>query len=129
MSYAIAAQVVLALHLGFIAFVIGGGLLVVRWRRLMALHLPAVAWGVYVEISGRICPLTHLENWLRAKAGESGYRGGFVEHYLLAIIYPAGLTRAIQFLLAAFVFAVNLSVYAGIFRRWRAARSRGGVWV
>lgn len=127
MPYSLAAEVVLALHLAFIAFVVLGGLIAVHRRRLIALHLPAAAWGVYVEISGRICPLTYLENFLRGKAGESGYTGSFVEHYLLAIIYPAGLTRAIQFVLAGVVLAVNGAIYVWVFRRRSACNSRRGM--
>jgi len=115
--YSLAAGAVLALHLAFIAFVVLGGLIAVHRRWLIALHLPAAAWGVYVEISGRICPLTYLENFLRGKAGESGYTGSFVEHYLLAIIYPADLTRGIQIVLAGVVLAANGAIYAWMFRR------------
>ncbi len=119
MWYALAAESVLVVHLTFIVFVMIGGLLALRRRWLAAVHLPAAAWGAYVELSGRLCPLTVLENALRVRAGEAGYAGGFVEHYLLAIIYPAGLTRGIQFALAALVFVVNFLVY-----RWAFARGR-----
>nr|WP_232516555.1 DUF2784 domain-containing protein [Thauera sp. K11] len=94
-----------------------GGLLALRWRRAPLVHLPAAAWGIYIELSGGICPLTPLENRLRAAAGQAGYEGGFVEHYLLALIYPAGLTHEIQFVLAAVVVGVNLAVYALVLRR------------
>lgn len=115
----LAADGVLVLHLLFIVFVLGGGLLALRWRRAPWLHLPAAAWGVFIEASGRICPLTPLENRLRAAAGQAGYEGGFIEHYLLAVIYPAGLTRDIQFVLAAVVIVVNLMIYFWVWRRWR----------
>ncbi len=119
MWYALAAYSVLVVHLAFIVFVMLGGLLALRRRWLAAVHLPAAAGGAYVEISGRICPLTALENALRVRAGEAGYAGGFVEHYLLAIIYPAGLTRSIQFALAALVLIVNVCVYRWVFARGR----------
>lgn len=113
----LAADAVLLLHLGFIAFVLLGGLLALRWRRAPWLHLPAAGWGVWIELSGAICPLTPLENRLRAAAGQAGYEGGFVEHYLLALIYPAGLTREVQWVLAALVLGVNLAIYAWVWRR------------
>ena len=119
MWYSLAATAVLAAHFGFIAFALLGGLLAFHRRWMVALHLPAAAWGLFVEISGRICPLTDLENTLRVKAGESGYADSFVEHYLLAIIYPHGLTRAVQFWLAAVVLLVNAAIYASVFRRFR----------
>lgn len=114
------ADVVLAVHLAFIAFVAAGGLLALRFRRAPWLHLPAAAWGVWIEATGGVCPLTPLENSLRRAAGEAGYAGGFVEHYLLAAIYPAGLTPAIQLGLAAGVVVLNAAVYAFVWRRRRA---------
>ena len=111
MIYRIAADAVVLLHLGFIFFVVLGGLLVF-WRRWVALlHLPAVGWAVFLELTGAICPLTPLENSLRRLAGAQGYEGGFIEHYLVPIIYPAGLTRGMQFLIAVFVIAINLTIY------------------
>ncbi|NLF55383.1 MAG: DUF2784 domain-containing protein [Thauera phenolivorans] len=118
----LAADAVLLLHLGFIAFVLLGGLLGLRWRRAPWLHLPAAVWGVWIELSGAICPLTPLENRLRAAAGEAGYEGGFVDHYLLALIYPAGLTRERQWILAALVLAANLAIYAWVWRRRHTRR-------
>ena len=119
MIHRVAADAVLLLHLGFILFVLLGGLLALRWRRAPLLHLPAVAWGVYIELSGGLCPLTPLENRLRIAAGEAGYTGGFIEHYLLALIYPAGLTHEIQYVLAAIVVGVNGLAYAWVWRRRR----------
>ena len=119
MIHRLAADAVLLLHLGFILFVLLGGLLAVRWRWAPWLHLPAAAWGVYVELSGGLCPLTPLENRLRSAAGEAGYTGGFIEHYLLALIYPAGLTHEIQYVLAAIVVGVNGLAYAWVWRRRR----------
>lgn len=123
MPYRLAADAVLLLHLGFIGFVLFGGLLV-AWRRAAAwVHLPAAAWGAYVELSGRGCPLTALENLWRAQAGLAGYGGGFVEHYLLPLLYPLGLTRPIQHGLAAVVVGVNLLVYGWVVWRWRRRRA------
>ena len=119
MIHRLAADAVLLLHLGFILFVLLGGVLAVRWRWAPLLHLPAVAWGVYIELSGGLCPLTPLENRLRSAAGEAGYTGGFIEHYLLALIYPAGLTHEIQYVLAAIVVGVNGLAYAWVWRRRR----------
>ncbi|MHB1374434.1 MAG: DUF2784 domain-containing protein [Thauera sp.] len=121
MLHRFAADAVLVLHLAFIVFVLVGGLLALRWRRAPWLHLPAAAWGVYIELSGGLCPLTPLENSLRRAAGEAGYAGGFIEHYLLPVIYPAGLTHEIQYLLAAIVVGVNVLAYAWVL----AARRRG----
>ena len=119
MIHRLAADAVLLLHLGFILFVLLGGLLAVRWRWAPWLHLPAAAWGVYIELSGGLCPLTPLENRLRIAAGEAGYTGGFIEHYLLALIYPAGLTPQTQHMLAAFVVGLNVLAYAWVWRRRR----------
>lgn len=118
-STALLADGVVLLHAAFIAFVLLGGLLCVRWPRLVLLHLPAWVWGAYIELSGGLCPLTPLENRLRTAAGEAGYRGGFVEHHLLPLIYPAALTRDVQLLLGGAVIALNLAVYAWLLWRWR----------
>ncbi|MGH8802200.1 MAG: DUF2784 domain-containing protein [Casimicrobiaceae bacterium] len=117
MSYRVAAGGILVLHLAFIAFVVLGAALAWRWRWMVWLHLPAAAWGTWVELAGVVCPLTAVENALLAKAGAAGYREGFVAHYLLAAIYPAGLTRDVQYVLAAFVVAVNLALYSRLLRR------------
>lgn len=111
MSYRLAADAVLLLHLLFILFVLFGALLAIRWRWVVLLHLPAAAWGFLVELNGWICPLTPWENALRARAAEPGYSAGFIEHYLLPVIYPAGLTHEIQLLLAGVVVALNLLLY------------------
>ena len=113
---------VVVLHLAFIAFAMGGGMLVIAWPRVAWLHLPAVIWAAYVEFTSTICPLTPLENALRLRAGEAGYAGGFVEHYLLPTIYPAGLTPHVQMLIGAFVIAVNVIFYAIAWRRRRPQR-------
>lgn len=118
MSYRILADVLVVAHLLFIVFVILGGFLLLRWPRLALAHLPAACWAVFVELSGRICPLTPLEIRWRHAAGEAGYGGSFIEHYLLPIIYPAGLTREIQWSLAALVILVNLGIYGWLSYRW-----------
>ena len=101
MSWSLLADAVLVVHGLFIVFVVLGGLLVLRWPKLAWLHLPAVVWGVWIEWSGGICPLTPLEQRLRIAAGEAGYAGGFIEHYLTAAIYPEGLTCELQVALGA----------------------------
>ena len=121
MSFRLAADCVLLVHLAFILFALLGATMAVWWRWTPLVHLPAAAWGFFVELTGRDCPLTHLENYLRIKAGLSGYTESFVEHYLLAIIYPAGLTREIQFALAGVVIAVNIAIYGWLFVRRRAS--------
>jgi len=120
MLYRVCAEAVLLLHFAFIAFVLLGGLLALRWRWIVAVHLPAAAWGCFVELTGRICPLTYAENYLRNRAGDAGYSQGFIEHYLLPIIYPAGLTQRIQLLLAGIVVLVNALIYACLLLRRRA---------
>ena len=117
----IAADAVLVLHLGFIVFALFGALLAVRWRWLPLVHLPAAAWGLFVELSGRVCPLTYLENHFRVRAGQAGYSESFIEHYLLAVIYPSGLTREVQFVLAGVVLAVNAAIYTWLLLRGRSA--------
>jgi len=119
MTYRILADAVLALHLAFIVFATLGGLLVLRWPMLAWVHLPVVLWAAGIEFAGAICPLTPLENRLRLAGGEAGYGGGFIEHYLTALIYPEGLTRGVQVALGLFVLAVNLAVYL---RLWRASK-------
>jgi hypothetical protein len=119
----LAADALVLLHLAFIAFAVFGGLLV-AWRvRLAWLHLPAAAWAAAIEFSGAICPLTPLENRFRRLAGESGYPGGFVEHYLIPIVYPPGLDAPIQKWLGALVIAANLTVYLWVVAR-RSERGR-----
>lgn len=115
--YRLLANAVVAVHALFIVFVVFGGFLVWRWRWVAALHVPCAVWGVLIEYRGWICPLTPLENQLRAKAGEQGYGGGFVEHYLLPAIYPSGLTPRVQALLGTAVLAVNLFAYGVLLRR------------
>ena len=114
MLYKVWADLLVLFHLGFIIFVIFGGFLVVKWRWLFLLHLPAAVWGALIEFQGWLCPLTPLEQRLRLAAGEQGYAGGFVEHYVLPVIYPQALTRDIQLSLGAFVIVINLAAYAWV---------------
>jgi len=122
MWYRALADFVVVVHIAFVAFVVFGGLLVLRRPWLAWFHLPAAVWGVMIEFAGWMCPLTPLENAFRLRGGEAGYGGGFVEHYLLPVLYPAGLTRGVQLALGSIVIALNLAVY-GAFLRRRAARS------
>jgi Protein of Unknown function (DUF2784) len=117
------ADAVVVAHLAFIAFVLCGGTLVIRWPRVAWLHLPAVAWGAYAEFTSTICPLTPLENALRLRAGQAGYEGGFIAHYVLPIIYPAGLTPQVQTILGVIVIAVNVVFYAIALRRNRMRKT------
>lgn len=123
MGPALLADLVLLLHAAFIVFVLLGGLLVLRWRSLVWLHVPAVIWGILIEMQGWLCPLTPLENRLRRAAGTEGYQTGFIDHYLAPLIYPAGLTPAIQLLLAGGVLLVNAVIYTLLWRVWRKRRA------
>lgn len=116
MFYRLAADGLVLFHLSFIVFVMVGGLLLLRWPRLCWLHLPAVAWGILVELLHLPCPLTEWENRLRTAAGDIGYPDSFVEHYLIPVIYPAKLTPGIQLWLGGLVIAVNALVYLWLWR-------------
>lgn len=117
MYFRFAADGVLLLHLVFILFALFGGALAQRWRWMPLVHLPVAAWALFVELTGRLCPLTYLENDLRIRAGQSGYTESFVGHYLLAVIYPSGLTREIQFVLAVTVVVINIAIYVWLVLR------------
>jgi len=119
MLYRVLADLILVMHLGFIIFVVSGGLLALRWRWMPFVHLPAVAWGVFVELAGKVCPLTPFEIALRRSAGASGYEGGFIEHYLIPLIYPGEPSRHLPIFLAALVIIVNLLIYAVVWHRYR----------
>lgn len=121
----LAADAVLLLHLCFILFAVLGAGLAFRWPRVAWVHAPAAVWAAGIELAGAICPLTYLENDLRLRAGQQGYAGGFVEHYLLPLVYPAGLTPTVQYLLAGGVVAVNLVLYAWLLMRRRGSRAAG----
>ena len=125
MWYRRAADLVLVIHLGFVLFVVLGGLLALRWPRVAWLHVPIAIYGAVIEFIGFVCPLTPLEIWLRRRGGEGGYEGGFVEHYILAALYPTGLTREIQLALGVGVLAVNAIVYTVYWRRRRPREPRG----
>ncbi len=116
MLYRFFATAVALAHLAFILFVIGGAFLLLRWPRLMWVHLPAAIWGVTIELMGWYCPLTRLENWLLRRAGREGYSGGFVAHYIFALIYPQGLTRPVEIVIGLMVLVVNVSIYVRVFR-------------
>jgi hypothetical protein len=122
MFYRIAADLVLLTHFAFIILVVAGGLAVFRYPWFAWVHVPVASWGAFVELTGRICPLTTLENLLRIHAGQEGYASSFVEQYIFPVIYPAGLTRQVQFVLAGLVVAVNAIIYVMILLRRRAAR-------
>lgn len=121
MLYKLLADAVAVLHLLFVAFAVGGGLAALRWNWLPWLHLPALAWAATVEFSGSICPLTPLENSLRMAGGAAGYGGGFVDHYLLPLLYPSSLDRETQLVLGLGLLAINAVAYLLV---WRRSRSR-----
>ena len=123
--YRLLTDLVVLLHAGFVAFVAAGGLLVWRRPRLAWVHLSAVVWAVGIEWSGAICPLTPLEVWLRRRAGQTGYRGDFIDHYVLPLLYPTGLTRELQIGLGAAALLPNLVVYGWCLRRRRTTTGAG----
>ncbi|WP_420474368.1 DUF2784 domain-containing protein [Noviherbaspirillum sp. ST9] len=120
MFYRLIADLILVLHVAFVAFALFGGLLVLRRPRVAWLHLPALAWGVFVQWADRICPLTPLENHFRVLGGEAGYTGRFIEHYLSMLLYPDNLTIELRYLLGAVLLAVNAVVYTRLILRKRA---------
>jgi hypothetical protein len=119
MIYGILADIVVLVHAAFVFFAVFGGFLVLRWRRLAWLHIPAVLWAALVEMAGWICPLTPLENLLRHRAGKVIYHSDFIEHYLMPVLYPAALTRELQMALGLAVLFINVSVYVWLWRRRR----------
>ena len=120
MLHSLAADAVLVLHLAFIVFASAGALLVVRWPRVAWLHLPALAWATWIVATHGLCPLTPLENALRRRAGEHGYAGGFIDHYLMPLIYPPGLTPELQNRIALALVACNTLLYGwALFRQLR----------
>ncbi len=125
MLYRIAADLTLLIHFAFVAFVVLGGLLALRWTRIAWVHVPVALYGAAIEFLGFVCPLTPLELWLRHRGGEAGFQGGFIEHYVTSALYPSGLTRQAQVVLGAGVLLLNAIIYAVWWRRRRlAARKR-----
>ena len=116
----IAADLIVLVHFAFVIFVVAGGLLALKWPKMAYLHIPAAVWGAWIGFANWICPLTPLENHLRRLTGEAGYAGGFIEHYITRILYPAGLTAGMRVMLGVAVVAVNLLVYGICFARWRS---------
>jgi len=125
MMYHWLADVVVLIHGAFVAFVILGEFIALRWRWLVWVHLPAAIWGVLIEYAGWICPLTPLENALRARAGESGYSGDFIEHYILRALYPHGLTPATRWILGSIALVVNIIAYALLIRKFKSEKQAG----
>lgn len=122
--YQLLADLVLIVHLAFVVFALCGGLLVLKWRWVAWLHLPAAIWGTVVEFTGWICPLTPLENWLRAQGGETSYRSDFIAQYLLPVLYPGDLTRDLQLLLGTVVVLLNAAVYWWLWQMQMRGASR-----
>jgi hypothetical protein len=119
------ADLIVAVHALFVLFVAVGGLLALRWPRVAWVHIPAALWGAFIELTGRICPLTPLENRIRDEAGQAGYQGDFIAHYVLPVIYPAGLTYKAQLTLGVLVIAANIAIYSIVWRRTRGASLDG----
>ena len=118
MSYRLFADAVVVLHFAIVVFVVCGGLLVVRWRKVAWVHLPIVAWVIFAEWFHRICPLTFLENWLRDRGGAMTYRGDFVDHYIMPVLYPSGLTDTMQVTLGTLILVINATLYGiALYRR------------
>ena len=122
MIYLLLADALVVLHFGFIVFVVLGALTAYRWPKMAWAHIPCALWGAWIELTGGICPLTPIEVRFRRMGGEEGYAGSFIEHYLVPIMYPSGLTRAHQWFLAGLVVAVNLGAYG--FLLWRRSRAK-----
>ncbi|MCZ6719624.1 MAG: DUF2784 domain-containing protein [Gammaproteobacteria bacterium] len=117
MVYQALADVIVLVHLGFVVFAALGGFLVLRWTRCAWIHIPTVMWAAWIEFAGWICPLTPLENWLRGRAGAQDYSGGFIEHYIIPLLYPTALTRELQITLGVLVVIVNLAIYGWVIHR------------
>ena len=122
MLFQIAADLMVVLHLGFIGFVVIGGFLVFRWRWVLFLHVPTAVWGALIEFQGWLCPLTPLEQQLRQASGQIGYTGGFIEHYILPIVYPSNLTREVQIVLGTFVVVINVAIYGWMIAQHRRSK-------
>ncbi len=118
MIHSTVADLLVLIHLAFIIFVIFGGILIFKWRWIIYLHIPAVIWAALIEFKGWICPLTPWENQLRQAGGEAGYTGGFIEHYIIPIIYPDKLTLETQIIFGIFVIVINVIIYSWVFYRF-----------
>jgi hypothetical protein len=119
MIYGLLAGAVLLLHLFFVLFVAAGGFFVLRRPRLAWAHLPAAAWGIWIELSHSVCPLTPLENHLRRRAGDGGYEGGFIDHYIVSIVYPRGLTANAQLVIGGVLLLTTVAIYSKLLQRIR----------
>ncbi len=117
MLYQLIATGLVILHFGFVGFAVAGGLLCIRWRKIVWFHIPAVIWAITIELTGKVCPLTPLENYFRLRAGGSDYSVDFVSHYLIPILYPEGLTRLVQYLLGLAVLLINMTIYGILIQR------------
>lgn len=126
MCFQIAADILVLLHLAFILFVVLGGLLVLRLQKLALLHIPAVLWGAFIEFTGRICPITPIEIRLRALSGGQDYSGSFIDHYIMALIYPPGLSTGHQYMIGALVLIINGALYARLLLRMIHGRRHPG---
>jgi len=122
--YRALADLVLVVHLAFVLFVVLGALLVLRWPWVAFFHIPAAIWGILIEYGGWICPLTPLENSFRQSGGEAGYSGGFIQHYIQPVLYPAGLTRGTQIVLGSLALLVNLTAYGVVIAKMKRAAAR-----
>jgi hypothetical protein len=114
--YQLLADLIVLVHVAFVIFAVLGGLLTLKWRCFLWIHPPAFIWAAIVEFLGWVCPLTPLENLLRRAGGQRGYPSDFVAHYILPILYPAGLTREVQIALGVLVILINAAIYTWIFR-------------
>lgn len=125
-NYGRLAELVVVLHFCFVLFVLFGGVLALRWPKMVWVHLPAAAWGALISFAGWVCPLTPLEKWLRRQGGAAGYEGGFVEHYILPVLYPRGLTHEVQIALGLIVIVLNVLVYRHVYRQFRRRKAVPG---
>ncbi len=125
MLYRMLADLVVVAHFAFVVFAVAGAFLVLRWRWVAWVHLPVVAWAALIEVAGWVCPLTPLENWLRMRGGAMGDHGGFVEHYIIPILYPGQLTRSVQIALGALVLLINAGIYSVTWNMTRLGKTKG----
>ena len=128
MPYQLLADTVVLIHIAFVVFAVVGGVLAMKWRWVCLVYLPAVLWAAWIEFTSGICPLTPLENWLRSNAGQRGYQGGFIEHYIMPVLYPSAMDSRIQIMLGVLVVSVNVVVYGYLLAhsRHRTGGRRGG---